>query len=182
LVRSRDLASSIRRIGQGRRLRGSLPRFDHRQSPPACRRCPKKNGDQAIGRSRGGLSTKIHSLVEGLGNLARWTLTAGQAHDLTRAHQLIEGIKTEAVVADKAFDANVLIGAIEQAGAKAVIPPMAHRRDHRAYDRHQYKHRNLIERFFCRIKQFRRIATRYDKLASRFSAFIAIVASFIWLA
>lgn len=128
------------------------------------------------------MSTKIHSLVEGLGNLVRWSLTPGQAHDLTCAHQLIEGIKTEAVVADKAFDANALISAIEQSGAKAVIPPMAHRREQRPYDRHQYKHRNLIERFFCRIKHFRRIATRYDKLASRFSSFIALVASFIWLA
>jgi transposase len=109
-------------------------------------------------------------------------LTPGQAHDLTRAHQLIEGIKTEAVVADKAFDANALISAIEQMGAKVVIPPMARRRDQRAYDRDQYKHRNLIERFFCRMKHFRRIATRYDKLAARFSSFIAIVASFIWLA
>ena len=127
------------------------------------------------------MSTKIHSLVEGLGNLARWSLTAGQAHDLTRAQQLIEGINTEAVVADRAFDANALIGAIERLGAKVVIPPLARRRDQRAYDRHQYKHRNLIERFFCRMKHFRRIATGYDKLARRFSSFIAIVAGFIWL-
>lgn len=111
----------------------------------------------------------------------RWTLTPGQAHDLTQAHQLIEGITTQAVIADKAFDANALISAIAQLGAKAVIPPMAHRRDQRSYDRHQYKHRNLIERYFCRLKEFRRIATRYDKLAARFSSFIAVVASFIWL-
>jgi transposase len=95
---------------------------------------------------------------------------------------LIEGITTSAVVADKAFDANGLISTIEQAGAKVVIPPMMHRVDQRDYDRHLYKDRNLIERFFCRLKHFRRIATRYDKLASRFSSFIAIVASYIWLA
>jgi transposase len=95
---------------------------------------------------------------------------------------LIDGIATSAVVADKAFDANSLIRTIEQVGAKVVIPPMMHRVDQRAYDRHLYKDRNLIERFFCRLKHFRRIATRYDKLASRFSSFIAIVASFIWLA
>lgn len=120
-------------------------------------------------------------MVEGLGHLVRWTLTPGQAHDLTQAHQLIEGLTTQAVIADKAFDANALLSAIAQLGAKAVIPPMAHRRDQRSYDRHQYKHRNLIERYFCRLKEFRRIATRYDKLATRFSSFIAIVASFIWL-
>ena len=128
------------------------------------------------------MTTKIHSLVEGLGQLARWTLTGGQAHDLTQAQNLIDGIVTDAVVADKAFDADALIAAIEQTGAKAVIPPKSNRLMPRDFDRHQYKHRNLIERFFCRLKQFRRIATRYDKLASRFSAFIALAASFIWLA
>ena len=128
------------------------------------------------------MTTKIHSLVEGLGQLARWTLTAGQAHDLTQAQGLIKGIATDAVVADKAFDADALIATIQLSGARAVIPPKSNRLIPRTFDRHQYKHRNLIERFFCRLKHFRRIATRYDKLASRFSAFIALVASFIWLA
>ncbi len=128
------------------------------------------------------MTTKIHSLVEGLGQLARWTLTAGQAHDLTQAHGLIQGVVTDAVVADKAFDADALIAAIQLSGAKAVIPPKSNRLIPRTFDRYQYKHRNLVERFFCRLKQFRRFATRYDKLASRFSAFIALVASFIWLA
>jgi transposase len=128
------------------------------------------------------LTTKIHSLVEGLGQLARWTLTAGQAHDLTQAHGLIQGVVTDAVVADKAFDADALIAAIQLSSAKAVIPPKSNRLIPRTFDRYQYKHRNLVERFFCRLKQFRRFATRYDKLASRFSAFIALVASFIWLA
>ncbi|MGK2913489.1 MAG: transposase [Porticoccaceae bacterium] len=114
--------------------------------------------------------------------LARWTLTGGQVHDLTEAHNLIEGITTDAVVADKAFDADALIAKIQASGAKAVIPPKANRVKHRDFDRHQYKHRNLVERFFCRIKEFRGIATRFNKLAGRFSSFIALVASFIWLA
>jgi transposase len=95
-------------------------------------------------------------------------------------NQIGSGIRTAAVVADKAFDADALINTIHSSGAKAVIPPKSSRRVPRTFDQHQYKHRNLIERFFCRIKHFRRIATRYDKLASRFSAFIALVASFIW--
>jgi len=94
---------------------------------------------------------------------------------------LIDGITTQAVVADKAFDADALIAVIEHSGAIAVIPPRSNRRTPREFDRHQYKHRNLIERFFCRLKHFRRIATRYDKLASRFSSFIALVACFLWL-
>ena len=134
-----------------------------------------------MGRSRGGLSTKIHSLVEGLGHLARWTLTGGQHHDLPCAEALIAGIPSKAVVADMAYDADGLIAVIERSGAAAVIPPKSNRRLSRDFDPHHYKHRNLVERFFCRIKHFRRIATRYEKLASRFSAFIALVASFIWL-
>lgn len=102
-------------------------------------------------------------------------------HDLTQAQNLIEGITTDAVIADKAFDADVLITTIENLGAKAIIPPKSNRRNKRDFDPHLYKHRNLIERFFCRLKHFRRIATRFDKLASRFSSFIAIVAAFIWL-
>ncbi len=141
---------------------------------------PLKKGPQAIGRSRGGLTTKIHALVEGLGNLARFVLTEGQAHDITQAATLLD-IDPEAVVADKAFDADPLRQNIAQRGAKAVIPPRSNRNAPASYDRHQYKHRNLIERHFCRIKPFRRIATRYEKLASRFASFIALVAAFVWL-
>jgi len=128
------------------------------------------------------LTTKIHAVVEGLGQLARWSLTGGQTHDVTQAQTLIEGIATQAVVADKAYDAVPLIEFITQTGASAVIPPRQNRRQLRSFDTHQYKHRNLIERFFCRIKHFRRIATRYEKLASRFSSFIALVAALVWLA
>ena len=117
-----------------------------------------------------------------MGQLARWTLTAGQTHDVTQAQTLLDGVTAASVAADKAYDADAVIQGILASGARAVIPPKENRKQQRAYDKHQYRHRNLIERFFCRMKHFRRIATRYDKLASRFSAFIAIVASFIWLA
>lgn len=150
------------------------------------RRAPPKKGDQAIGRSRGGLTTKIHALVEGLGNLGGWMLTGGQAHDCTQACPLLEGAdttSTRSVTADKAYDTNEILTHIKnKIGAEAVIPSKANRREQRPLDLEHYKSRNLIERFFCRLKQFRRIATRYDKLASRFSAFIALVATFIWLA
>lgn len=114
--------------------------------------------------------------------MACWSLTGGEIHDVTQAGILLEGIATRAVVADKAFDADSLIEHITAQGAKAVIPPRSNRVQPREFDTHQYKHRNLIERFFCRIKQFRRIATRYEKLAHRFSSFIALVAAVIWLA
>lgn len=129
------------------------------------------------------MSTKIHAAVDGLGNLARFRLTGGERHDITEAANLIEGMQSVgAVVADKAFDAASLLVTIEAMNATAVIPPRASRKEIRGYDRHLYKSRNLIERFFARLKQFRRIATRYDKLDVRFEAFISIVASLIWLA
>jgi transposase len=88
----------------------------------------------------------------------------------------------QAVAADKAYDADALIDTITASGAQAVIPPRANRNEPRGFDRHIYKGRNLVERFFCRIKHFRRIATRYEKLDRRFEAFIAITAAWIWLA
>jgi transposase len=142
----------------------------------------KKNGPQAMGRSRGGLTTKIHALVEALGNLARWHLTPGQAADVSEAASLLEDVAADAVVADKAYDAQSLIDTITATGAQAVIPPRANRIQPRAFDRPIYKARNLVERFFCRIKHFRRIATRYDKLDKRYEAFIAVSAAWIWLA
>lgn len=135
-----------------------------------------------MGRSRGGLTTKIHALVEALGNLGRWCLTPGQMADVSEAQPLLEGIQADAVTADKAYDSQPLIDAIVAAGAQAVIPPRANRIEQRAFDRHIYKGRNLVERFFCRIKHFRRIATRYDKLDRHYAAFIAIAAAWIWLA
>lgn len=121
-------------------------------------------------------------MVEALGNLARWRLTAGQVADVREAEPLLEGVAADAVAADKAYDCNALIDTITARGAQAVIPPRANRTEQRDFDRHLYKGRNLVERFFCRIKHFRRIATRYDKLDRRYEAFIAIAAAWIWLA
>lgn len=121
--------------------------------------------------------------MDGLGNLGRFRLSRGQRHDITEAENLLAGMEGVAVpIADKAFDVAHLLVRIRALGAQAIIPPRANRKEVREYDVHHYKSRNLIERFFARIKQFRRIATRYDKLAGRFEAFISIAASFIWLA
>lgn len=127
------------------------------------------------------MSTKIHALVEGLGQLHRFVLTGGEVHDVTQAQSLIEDIKAGAVIADKAFDSDVLLASIRASGAKAVIPPRSNRLTTRRTDRRRYRRRNLIERFFCRLKHFRRIATRYEKLAQRFSSFIALTAAVVWM-
>ena len=122
--------------------------------------------DQAIGRSRGGLSTKIHAAVDALGNPLRLILTAGQVHDIRQAEDLINGLSLEKLLADKGYDSDRFRDVIAAAGAEVVMPsiprPLAGRI---AYDENAYKERNLVERFFNKIKHFRRIATRFDKTA-----------------
>jgi len=148
----------------------------------------KKNGPQALGRSRGGLTTKIHAAVEGLGNLAAFVVTGGNVNDITQGPVLMCEVVTRAdgqvgsVTADKGYDSAAFVAQIEAAGAKAVVPQLATRKDPRPVDWAHYKNRNLVERFFARLKQFRRIATRYDKLAARFTSFIHLAAAYIWLA
>jgi transposase len=152
------------------------------RAPPHAAGAPREKGDQALGRSRGGLSTKIHALVEGLGIMTRFRWTPCQAGDHPQALPLLEGITPGWLAADRAHDSGELLDALAARQIGAIIPPRKNRSIQRPYDRHLYKSRNLVERFFCRIKQFRRIATRYDKLAERFASFIAVCASVIWLA
>ena len=149
--------------------------------PPARCGCAKKNGPQAVGRSRGGLTTKVHAATDALGNPVRWLLTPGQESDISQAPALLEGFSPERVIADKGYDADSFIDKIRSLGAEPVIPPRSNRVEQREYDRHWYKNRNLVERFFNRIKQFRRIATRYEKLDRNFMAMIDIACICIWL-
>lgn len=144
---------------------------------------PKKNGgDEAIGRSRGGLSTKIHALVDALGNPVRFLLTPGQAHDLEGADAFLPELQADALLADRAFDADArVIAPLLAAGKTPVIPSVPGRKQPRPYDRELYKERHLIENFFCKLKQFRAIATRYDKRAINFLAGIYAAAILIWL-
>jgi transposase len=121
-------------------------------------------------------------VVEALGNPLRWRLTGGQVADISEAAALIEGLDAQCIVADKGYDADAFVATIESNGAKAVIPPRSHRLTQRTYDRHLYKDRNLVERFFSRLKQFRRIATRYEKLSNTFMSMLNLACSYIWLA
>jgi putative transposase len=105
----------------------------------------------------------------------------GQRHDIAFAHDLIEGVEAEALIADKGYDANHLIETIEQNDTQIVIPPKSNRKARRAYDIELYKERNRIERFFNKLKQFRRVATRYDKLLANFMGFVKLAAIAIWL-
>ena len=128
------------------------------------------------------MTTKLHVAVDSLGNPVRVILTAGQISDIGQAGALIKDQPAEFIVADKGYDSDAFVETIRAQGSQAVIPPRSNRLNPRAFDRHIYKDRNLIERFFCRIKQFRRIATRYDKLAKSFLSFIHLACVFVWLA
>src|SRR6218665_779465 len=106
--------------------------------------CQKKEGPQAIGRSRGGGTSKIHVVVEALGSPVRWLLTGGEVADITQAKSLLDGLKTDAVLPDKGYDADALLDRIQEAGGTAVIRPRRNRVVQRSYDRHLYKERNLV--------------------------------------
>jgi transposase len=137
--------------------------------------------EQALGRSRGGFGTKIHAAVSGLMLPVRLLLTAGQAADVTQAGPLTAGLPAAVVIADKGYDSDAVVGAIEGTGAEAVIPPRRNRKVPRAYDHERYKDRNLAERFWAKAKQFRRVATRYEKTARNFLAFVQLASIMILL-
>jgi transposase len=121
-------------------------------------------------------------LVDALGNPVRFFLSGGEAHDLVGADHLLPGMQANTLIADKAFDADErVIQPLAAAGKTAVIPSRANRRVGRAYDRHLFKERHLIENFFGRLKQFRAIATRYDKTRRNFLAAVQLAATVIWL-
>jgi len=134
---------------------------------------------QAIGRSRGGLTTKIVALVDALGNLVRFLLLPGQAHDMKGVAPLIKGVSFDALLADKAFDADWLLQDLDERGATAVIPPKTNRKIQRNYDAEVYKWRHLVENYFAKIKEFRGIATRYDKTDCSYAACWNLVAALI---
>ena len=128
------------------------------------------------------MSTKIHATVDALGNPLDFYLTGGQACDLEGADVLLPQLDSDTLLADKGYDADerVLIP-WQQAGKTAVIPPKANRKVQREYDKELYKARHLIENFFQKLKQYRAIATRYDKTARNFLAAVYLVAAAIWL-
>jgi putative transposase len=127
------------------------------------------------------LSTKIHAATEALGLPLRLIGSPGQRNDIAFAHDLIDGLAAEVAIADKGYDADHLAERIAGAGTEVVIPPRRNRTYRRPYDTDLYKERNRIERFFNKLKQFRRVATRYDKLLANFMGFVKLAAIAIWL-
>jgi transposase len=143
-----------------------------------CRRREKKwdgtggQDDQALGRSRGGFGTKIHGSFDGLGHPVELILTAAQESDIAQAEDLL---------ADQGYDKKALVEEIESRGAEAVIPTLKNRAEQRQVDEHLYRERNLCERFWNKVKQYRRVATRYEKKAANFLAFVKVAAMMVML-
>ena len=179
MVQTRRLGTSARSARRRCGTRERTAGFHHRSCPPA--RSGRQRGQdcQALGRSRGGFSTKIHVAVDGEGKPAKLHLTEGQRHDVTCAEILLEDLAPEYVIGDKGYDSDPLRERIRSIGAKPVIPS---RRAHRIrrHDRQRYKLRNVVERFIGRLKHCRRVATRYDKLAVTFLGFVQLASILAW--
>jgi transposase len=135
-----------------------------------------------VGRSRGGLTTKIHARVDAKGRPVRLLISPGNDHDVAHADPLLDGLEEGAVViADKGYDADRVRARIKAQGARANIPNKSNRKRRYRWKKVIYRERNHVERFFNKLKHYRRIATRYDKLGATFFAFVKLAAVRIWL-
>jgi transposase len=156
-------------------------RLHARQSAPLGLWRKKGEQTQAIGRSRGGRNTKIHAIADAKGRLLCLLLSGGEAHDCPPAQRLIRRTKpAKKLLGDRAYDSAELRQWLGERGTKPVIPNKSNRKQPFHFDKKSYKQRHRIENAFCRLKDFRRIATRYDRLARNFLASICLVAVIVW--
>jgi transposase len=144
--------------------------------------CITRNRRQSMGRSRGGLTSKIHALVDTNGLPVRLAVTAGEAHDNRLAGKLLSRLKSGTMLlADRGYDADWIRALVLRHGAWANIPPKRNRTEALCFSPYLYRARNLVERFFNKIKHCRRVATRYDKLAANYLAFVQLASIRLWL-
>ena len=149
--------------------------------PPARKKKHGAAAEQALGRSRGGFSTKVHVLVDALGNPLRVRLTGGQRHDSTQAGALVEDLVFDRVIADRGYAGQAVLDLVADQGAEAVIPPHQRAKAPREYDHWWYRERHLVECFINKITHFRRVFSRFDKLARRYLGFVQFTSVLIWL-
>jgi transposase len=156
-------------------------RLDAREGAPLGSGRKRGEQKQAVGRSRGGRNTKIHALADAKGRLIALLLTGGEAHDCPVAERLIKRVEpAERMLGDKDYDSNELRDELDQRGTRAVIPNRSNRKRHFPFNKRLYKLRWRIESAFNRLKDFRRIATRYDKLARNYLASVCLAAALVW--
>ena len=176
------MGEAVSRTGGPRAIHGRADdRFHAHQSAPFGIGWKRGEQTQAIGRSRGGRNTKIHAITDAKGRLLSLILTGGEAHDCPVAKDLIRrGRAAEQLLGDKAYDSAELRADLKECGTKPVIPNRSNRNRPFSFNKKAYRQRHRIENAFCRLKDFRRIATRYDKLARNFLASICLVAAIVW--
>ena len=141
----------------------------------------EKNGSEGVGASRGGPTTKINVLCDALGNPVRIVIGEGQRHDLHFASALVEGISGVIIIGDKGYDANAFVEKLEHQGCQVVIPSRVNRTQQRDIDLHIYQFRTYVEVFFQRIKRYRRISTRFEKLSVTYMGMVLIASTMVWL-
>ena len=135
-----------------------------------------------MGRSRGGLTTKIHALVDANGLPVVLKLSEGQAHDGRSAADMLDAIGNgQVLLADRAYDSDALRNSLAGRGAWANVKPLARRIDKPAFSPFLYRYRNLVERFFNKLKHFRAVATRFEKHDANYLALVKLAASRIWM-
>ena len=147
------------------------------------RRAKKSGGakTQGIGWGRYGLSSKIHLAVDGLGNPLRVILTGGNVNDITQLEALLAGLAGEYVLADRGYASYGTIALLSRKGVQAVIPPHPNAQTAWPYDAWRYRERHLVECCFNKLKHFRRVCTRFDKLASRYRGFVILACVLLWM-
>ena len=146
--------------------------------------CSAGYGDQekqGLGRSKGGFTTKIHAKVDALGNPLKLLITPGQCSDVTKAKELISGAENSHILGDKGYDSDDVRAQIYIQKCTPVIPGKINRKVAIEYDKHIYKERHVVECFFSKMKQFRRVFSRFDKSLRNFSAFLSFVGAILWL-
>jgi transposase len=136
---------------------------------------------EGFGRSRGGLTSKIHLIVDALGLPLDFSITGGDRHDITQAVELLKNKQSTYVIGDKGYDSNDLREMVKASGRTAVIPSRVCRKTTIQHDAALYKERHLVETCFCKLKGFRRIGTRYDKTKAMFSSLFTIACILLWL-
>ena len=179
---ARHLGKSVpRTCGERTIRRHANDRLYPRESPSLCGRRKRGEKKQAVGRSRGGRNTKIHALADAKGRLIAILLSGGEAHDCPVADRLICRVQpAECLLGDKAYDSNELRAGLDVQGTKPVIPNRSNRKQPFSFSKRLYKLRWRIEAAFNRLKDFRRIATRYDRLARNYLASVCLAAALAW--
>jgi len=137
--------------------------------------------EQGLGRSKGGLSSKIHIITDALGNPLKFIVTPGQRSDITQAQALADGIQSASVLADKGYDCDAFRALLSQQECIPVIPFRINRKGEHIYDKELYKERNIVESFISKIKQFRRIFSRYDKSLRNYMSLLLFAGALVWL-